>query len=341
MKLGTAVILLILLSSCSFYFTDGDYFFISREDAVLPVWVKGNTESGVFIIFNHGGPGETASYVTNFKAMQALEEDYALVYWDQRCSGISQGNPSTDSFTLEDFIADLDLLVDTIEYQYSPNSIFLYGVSWGGTLGTAYLTDSIRQQKISGFIEEGGGHNMVLLMELSSGIIQDHAEAMVAEGNETDFWQDAVDFFAAHPDSTEWTAEDYYEYASYLRNADPYTYETDEYPDEYAGPGGSDIFLSPISFALFFNPGKLVPNFNILSLNLNPDMGFITLPVLLLWGEYDINSPAGLADKAEAFLGTPPADLRKVIIPNAGHNTFIDQPDTFISEVETFIEANK
>ena len=54
-------ILIILLAvgylSLVVSFWPKDYFWVERKNAIMPVWVRGNIESGVFIIFNHGGPG--------------------------------------------------------------------------------------------------------------------------------------------------------------------------------------------------------------------------------------------------------------------------------------------
>ena len=36
-------------------------FWVERNEAVMPVWVEGNIESGVFVIFNHGGPGSSGT----------------------------------------------------------------------------------------------------------------------------------------------------------------------------------------------------------------------------------------------------------------------------------------
>jgi len=36
-------------------------FWVTRNNANMPVWVRGNIESGVFIIFNHGGPGSSGT----------------------------------------------------------------------------------------------------------------------------------------------------------------------------------------------------------------------------------------------------------------------------------------
>ena len=37
------------------------YFGIDRNNARMPVWVRGNIDSGVFIVFNHGGPGSSGT----------------------------------------------------------------------------------------------------------------------------------------------------------------------------------------------------------------------------------------------------------------------------------------
>ena len=38
-----------------------NYFWIDRNNASMPVWVRGNIDSGVFIVFNHGGPGSSGT----------------------------------------------------------------------------------------------------------------------------------------------------------------------------------------------------------------------------------------------------------------------------------------
>jgi hypothetical protein len=39
-------------------------FWIEREDARMPVWARGNIESSILIVFNHGRPvGSTASSI--------------------------------------------------------------------------------------------------------------------------------------------------------------------------------------------------------------------------------------------------------------------------------------
>jgi len=38
-----------------------NYFWVDRNNAIMPVWVRGNIDSGVFIVFNHGGPGSSGT----------------------------------------------------------------------------------------------------------------------------------------------------------------------------------------------------------------------------------------------------------------------------------------
>lgn len=110
----------------------------------MPVSVRGNKSSGIFIVFLHGGPGGTALQKIGLPAFDALEESYATVFWDQRGSGSSQGNSSDKLLTLGQFVEDLDKLIDLISYKYDHPKIFLMGHSWGGCLGTAYLLDPVR-----------------------------------------------------------------------------------------------------------------------------------------------------------------------------------------------------
>jgi pimeloyl-ACP methyl ester carboxylesterase len=110
-------------------------------------------------------------------------------------------------------------------------------------------------------------------------------------------------------------------------------------PGEFSGPDAELIFFSPLSLALFSNQGVLIPRFNIMSLDLNPRMGSVTIPVQLSWGEYDLNSQPELATNARDCLGTPPADIRLHIFPDSGHNPCVDRPAEYLPLLMDFIEA--
>ncbi|MEK8028026.1 alpha/beta fold hydrolase [Pseudaquabacterium rugosum] len=83
------------------------------------------------LIVLHGGPGMDHRYLLG---LQALADHWRVVFYDQRSSGLSPRVPA-DSITVESFIADLDAIVD----QVSPGRpVHLLGHSWGAMLAAAY-----------------------------------------------------------------------------------------------------------------------------------------------------------------------------------------------------------
>ena len=139
-----------------------DRFFLENEGATMPVLVEGNTASGVFVIVIHGGPGGDAmiynTALTSFS--DPMETRYAMVYWDQRGSGNASGNYDDDKLIMDQFVDDLDKLITVIEHRYGNElSIFLLGHSWGGALGSAYITTGDNQDRLNGWINVGGVHN--------------------------------------------------------------------------------------------------------------------------------------------------------------------------------------
>jgi pimeloyl-ACP methyl ester carboxylesterase len=61
----------------------------------------------------------------------------------------------------------------------------------------------------------------------------------------------------------------------------------------------------------------------------------IGVPTLLLWGEHDHRSPRSIAEQMRAAI--PNAKL--AVIPDAGHDSNIDQPGRFSAEVRTFCRS--
>jgi len=145
-----------------------DYFWVERNQAIMPVWVEGNVESGVFIIFNHGGPGSSGTLESIIEAYPAngqfehespfeiLESKYAIVYWDQRHSGLSKGSADPNDSQPEDFGEDLSLVIDELAKRYDVQKIFLIGQSWGHFVASCYMTYlddwQVNQNNIDGYI---------------------------------------------------------------------------------------------------------------------------------------------------------------------------------------------
>jgi proline iminopeptidase len=90
------------------------------------------------IIFLHGGPGSDYRGLLPMADRQdgySLADNYYLVFWDQRGSGLSQ-RVGKSQLTIENYDADLDAVIS----KYSGGRrVYLVGQSWGGMLATEYI----------------------------------------------------------------------------------------------------------------------------------------------------------------------------------------------------------
>jgi pimeloyl-ACP methyl ester carboxylesterase len=102
------------------------------------VMIRGENVANPALIVLHGGPGmsETA-FLRTYNA--GLEKAFTVVYWDQRGAGRSfTRRIPRSSMTVEQFIADLDELVDAIRARLGHTKVALFGHSWGSALGVLY-----------------------------------------------------------------------------------------------------------------------------------------------------------------------------------------------------------
>ncbi|MBV1861622.1 MAG: alpha/beta hydrolase [Nannocystaceae bacterium] len=212
------VLALLVSFSAGCYYDDGDLFWVERNGAVMPVWVRGNTDSGVFIIFNHGGPGSSSIFeaylesspgdgsIDGVSPLKAFEDRYAMVYWDQRHQGNAQGSANPDGTTWEDFGADAELVVDALGKRHDVESLFMIGQSWGQAVGTIYMTLGdrweTRQAKLDGYIDYKGNISAnqpyTYAVPKATAIAQEHLEV----GNNVEFWNKCRDFWDSHDEIT-------------------------------------------------------------------------------------------------------------------------------------------
>ena len=121
---------------------------IEMNGARFHVQTFGNPANPV-IVFLHGGPGG------DYRSLLALGErhngysladDYFLVYWDQRGSGLSE-RQNKEVLKADVFVNDLNTLVD----RYAPGRrVFLIGESWGGMFATRYINQY--PQRVAGAV---------------------------------------------------------------------------------------------------------------------------------------------------------------------------------------------
>ena len=102
------------------------------------VMIRGADVANPVLIALHGGPGmpETA-LLRHFNG--DLEHAFTVVYWEQRGAGKSfaKSIPAA-SMTIDQFVRDLDDLVEHVRKRLRKDKVVILGHSWGSALGTLY-----------------------------------------------------------------------------------------------------------------------------------------------------------------------------------------------------------
>src|SRR5574337_761601 len=117
------------------------------------VMIRGENIANPILILLHGGPGfpEMRLFRT-FNA--ALEQHYTVVYWMQRGTSKSfDRRMPPSSLTIEQFIADLDELVEMLRARFGKEKVVLYGHSWGSVLGVLYASRC--PEKVAAYVGTG------------------------------------------------------------------------------------------------------------------------------------------------------------------------------------------
>ena len=95
----------------------------------LDQWVmlRGESVANPPLILLHGGPGlSETGFFRHFNA--PLEKSFTVVYWDQRGAGKSfDRNIPRSSMTVEQFISDLDELVDAVRKRLGKTKVAMFG----------------------------------------------------------------------------------------------------------------------------------------------------------------------------------------------------------------------
>jgi len=100
------------------------------------VLIRGENKSNPLLLLLHCGPG-TAQVGFARQYLHEMEQDFVVVNWDQRGSGLSYTPEVTrESMTIEQFIQDTRELVEHLLRRFGQKKLFVVGHSWGSILGT-------------------------------------------------------------------------------------------------------------------------------------------------------------------------------------------------------------
>ncbi len=324
-----------LLAGCT-----SDRFFVRRNGADLPVWVRGPEASELTVVVQHGS-GTSGALYDWMPAFDQLEAAVRVVYWDQRGAGISQGAASPDSLVLGESVADLDLVLDAVRERLDPGRIVLLGHSLGGGISLAYLSRSSVGPDIVGYVDVSGGRSLREAYEAASADIVAWAQAKTEAPG--DRYAEIVAFYEARPTFPR-QEPDRSQHAAYVDEV-----LAERGYDQAASMGAMTSFLlsrgvgnawfgpfDPLGFLA--NTQRVVQDYDLDGVDLSPDdVAAIDVPVLVLAGQFDFAVPQSVSQRTFEAVGGDGSGLQ--VFEESGHFPMWDQPGPFANGVLEFLQA--
>lgn len=313
-----------------------DTIFVRHKKADMPAYIHGNGADNVFLIMLHGGPGGIGLGYRG-PAFDRIEKTCAVVYFDQRGSGMAQGSYSENETNIDIMAEDILALVKVIKTKYGNDAqFFLMGHSWGGALGPATLLKD--QSDFLGWINIDGAHNgKGMYSEYISNFRRVASEQIEAK-NDIDYWNSIIEF-------TNNVATTYNKNDMRALNSESFAAEDALQDSGLINKQTESDYNTILNYNLltmFWNQLKIQ---SILDDDLfeNSDytdqLSEITIPSLVLWGKHDMVVPIKFAQESFDNLGSSEKEL--VIFENSGHSPMGTEPDLFAEEVIAFINENK
>ncbi len=311
-------------------------FFVENAGASMRVLVGGNTESKTIIVFVHGGPGMSSYFFRTNYISDHLEDKYAIAYWDQRNAGASQGNWNEDELNLNQMVEDLKKVIQVLKYRYGSDvSVFLMGHSFGGLLTSAFITKFDYQTMIKGLIDADGAHNYPLNDSLTRNMLIRVGELQVALNNYTSQWNNILNYCKSHTGN--FSLKESLQLSAYASEAENYIQGVNHFyfPDiviKYAIKNKIPL-TSAFSNLLYTEDSYLIRE--IASAEFSSSLYKVTIPVLVLWGEFDFVCPQELGDDFLSKISS--TEKKKVVSPVSGHNIMWQDEKLFCDEIAAFV----
>ena len=281
------------------------------------VMIRGENGSNPPLILLHGGPGFTEMRL--FRHFNApLEKCFTVVNWDQRGAGKSFDRKiPKSSMTVEQFIADLDELVDTVRKRLGTRKVTIFGHSWGSALGVLYAArfpDKVAAYVGSGQIGDWPAGELssyaFVLAELDRCNNRKAVKELRAIGapphTAEKLWVQRtwLDRVAGHPGGMSM-----WEFGRIV----------------LGGPESSIFDLPNIQRGFRFSLDAMWTEVS--ALNLNQAVPSLQMPVFFFLGRRDHQVPA---DTSAAYFNVLTAPSKRLIwFEESGHEPFVDEPAKF------------
>lgn len=283
----------------------GEHTFASNG---LKLWYKVSGH-GPVAIFPTPGWGPSAEYL--YMSLQPLEQDFTIVWLDTRATGRSEV-PKADTITMDDLTSDLDNLRRHLGLQQP----WFIGHSMGGTQILEYALRHPDHAK--GLLVLAGAVSMQNPDQARDQLYQRRVrEQIEARRGRPGF--DAA-FKAFYSDTLPGSDADFK--AQVMATAPAIMWDLAKL--DSAKPAFEQVRFSLAALTRF---GRGV------HVNLEPELHKIAVPALIVAGTRDVEVP--WQETLALHRGLPNSKL--VLIPEAAHFAWVEQPEAFYSQIRTFL----
>jgi proline iminopeptidase len=275
---------------------------------------------GAPLMIVHGGPGASHDYFLPY--LLPLARSNRLIFIDERGSGRSSKLDDPSGYTVENMVED----VETVRVALGLGKINLLGHSYGGALAQAY---GLKYQKNLAHLILGSTWSSTT--ELNKVFVR-MKEKMSPELRERIDKLEAAGLFGKGKDYEQRRYTTEYMIAAWGEGYFPYIYQNR--PDPNYDPIGNGLMSWDLYREMWGQRGEFVVDGNLKSVEYTERLATIKVPTLILVGDHDECDPSLSKAMQEKIAGS-----KMVIVPQAGHMTFVDQTGVVVKTVNDFLHA--
>lgn len=267
----------------------------------------------------HGGPGASHDYFLPY--LLPLMRTNQLVFLDERGSGRSSKLEDTKQYTVDNMVEDLE----AVRVGLGLGKISLLGHSFGGVVVQAYAFKY--QKNVS---------HLILASTFSSTKEMNEALARIKAGmgakdQERVSALEAAGLFGKGEVWEHGRYPDEYAKLAWGKGYFPYLYQN--HPDPNYDPLSSNTGTAwDVYREMWGSDGEFIVDGNLKEVEYVDRLSEIKVPTLIIVGDHDESDP-----KMSKEMHAKIAESQIVILPNSGHMTFIDQPESFLKTVREFV----
>jgi|CXWL01.1.fsa_nt_gi proline iminopeptidase len=270
------------------------------------------------LVVVHGGPGASHDYF--LPHLLPLARQNRLIFIDERGSGRSQKLEDLEAYTVDAMVEDVEL----VRQALGLGKINLLGHSYGGVLAQAYALKY--QQNLSHLILA----STFASTKAMNGVFARQKAAMPSELRDRINKLEADGLFGKGLDYRKGRYPDDYMVAAWGEGYFPYLFQ--KRPDANFEPVANGNMAWDLYRQMWGSHGEFVIDGNLAAVEYTERLATIAVPTLIIVGDHDECEPSLSRVMHEKIVWS-----QLVVLPQAGHMTFVDQPRLFLAAVDELL----